>query len=264
MTSLVELPLVGGLGLFALFTALWLWQQKHRDAGIVDVGWAAGLGLLALLYAAAGHGDPVRRCMVGAMGGVWGFRLALHLLRDRIIGKPEDGRYQTLRRGWGSRAPFFFFIFFQAQGLLDVVLSLPFLLAAMSPAPAPAALDLAAVGLWAVALTGETVADRQLADWRADPANRGRTCRAGLWRYSRHPNYFFEWLIWCAYAMLALTAPGGWMALTAPALILFFLFRVTGIPTTEAQALVSRGDDYRRYQIETSVFIPWFPRRSAG
>lgn len=264
MTPFLYLPLAGWLALIVLFTALWFWQQKHRDAGIVDVGWAAGLGLLALLYAVAGEGHPMRRLLVGVMGGAWGFRLALHLLRDRIIGKPEDGRYQTLRRGWGRRAPLAFFIFFQAQGLLDVVLSLPFLLAAMNPAPAPGPLDLLAAGVWLVALTGETVADRQLAAWRAEPANRGRTCRVGLWRTSRHPNYFFEWIIWCAHALLAASAPHGWLALFAPLLILLFLFRVTGIPTTEAQALVSRGDDYRRYQAETSVFIPWFPRRVSG
>ncbi|MDZ4805458.1 MAG: DUF1295 domain-containing protein [Candidatus Eisenbacteria bacterium] len=261
MSPFIVLPLAGWAALILLFAALWIWQQKHRDAGIVDVGWAAGLAILAIFYGMFGLGHPIRRILVALLGGAWGFRLATYLLFDRVIGKPEDGRYQTLRRAWGHRASPAFFVFFQAQGLLDVVLSLPFLLAAMDPAPAPRATDLAAAILWSIALTGEAVADRQLAKWRGHPYNRGRTCRAGLWRLSRHPNYFFEWLIWCAFAILAFPAHWGWTAIGAPVLMLFFIFRLTGIPATEAQAIASRGDDYRSYQAETSVFIPWFPRK---
>lgn len=264
MNPFLALPLTGALVLALFFAALWAWQQRHRDAGIVDVGWAAGLGGLAVYYALAGEGAPERRLLVGLLGGAWGARLALHLLFDRVLGKPEDGRYQALRAGWGRRAPLAFFIFFQAQAALDVLLSVPFLLAAQHRAPGLGPLEWAGAALWLVALAGEALADRQLAAWRADPAHRGRTCRAGLWRWSRHPNYFCEWLIWCAYALIALPAPHGWLALGAPALILFFLFRVTGIPATEAQALRSRGEDYRRYQRETSVFVPWFPRKGAA
>ena len=88
--------------------------------------------------------------------------------------------------------------------------------------------------------------------------------RQGLWRYSRHPNYFFQWLTWVAYALMALAAPWGWIGLLAPLLILYLIVFVTGIPPSEEQALKSRGDDYRRYQRETSAFVPWFPRRAAG
>jgi steroid 5-alpha reductase family enzyme len=114
--------------------------------------------------------------------------------------------------------------------------------------------------IWAVAVGGETLADRQLAAWRAAPANDGRTCRSGLWRYSRHPNYFFEWLHWWTYIPLAWGSPWWWLTLLGQALMLFTLFKVTGIPHTERQALASRGEDYRAYQRSTSVFIPWFPK----
>ena len=114
------------------------------------------------------------------------------------------------------------------------------------------------------AIVGETVADRQLANWRKDPNNKGRTCRSGLWRYSRHPNYFCEWLMWCAYAALAWPGPLGPVALGAPALLLFLVLKVTGIPPTEARALASRGADYRRYQRTTSAFVPWPPRPDPG
>jgi len=105
---------------------------------------------------------------------------------------------------------------------------------------------------------------RYVVAWRADPANRGRTCRRGLWAWSRHPNYFFEWLHWWTYPLLAVGAPWAAATLFAPAFMLFFLFKVTGIPATEARALVTRGDDYRRYQREVSMFVPWPPRRRAA
>jgi steroid 5-alpha reductase family enzyme len=111
-----------------------------------------------------------------------------------------------------------------------------------------------------LAICCEAAADAQLSKFKSDASNKGHTCQAGLWRYSRHPNYFFEWLIWMAYALFAFASPGGSFGLISPALILFFLLRVTGIPATEAQALRSRGDEYRRYQQTTSAFVPWFPK----
>ncbi len=261
-TTLLLLPVQGGLLVGAMMAALWLVQRARRDAGVVDVGWAAGLGLLAVFYAWAAPGYLPRRALVGAMAGLWSFRLAGYLLRNRVIGKHEDERYQTLRASWGERAQPYFFIFFEAQAVLDVVLSLSFLIVALNPAPALGCWDIAGAGLWLVAVAGESAADAQLARHRRDPANRGKTCRAGLWRYSRHPNYFFEWLHWGSYALMGVGAPHGWLALPAPFIMLYFLFKVTGIPATEAQAVRSRGDDYRDYQRTTSVFIPWFPKET--
>jgi steroid 5-alpha reductase family enzyme len=114
--------------------------------------------------------------------------------------------------------------------------------------------------LWALAVAGESLADAQLRAFKSDPAHKGQVCRAGLWAYSRHPNYFCEWLIWCAYALLAISAPYGWLGLLSPAIILFLLVKVTGIPPTEKQSLRSRGPAYARYQNEVSAFFPWFPR----
>lgn len=239
---------------------LWVHATRKRDASSIDVAWSALLGMLAVWDALAADGDAVRRAMVGLLGGLWGFRLALHLLVDRVLkAREEDGRYQELRRRWGRHAARNFFIFFQAQGILAAALSIPFLLAASAPAHA-SWIEYAAAVLWIIAFSGETLADRQLAVWKRDPANKGRTCRAGLWRYSRHPNYFCEWLMWCAYALLALAAPWGWTAVFAPALMLYLILFVTGIPPTEERALRSRGDDYRRYQATTSAFFPWFPK----
>jgi steroid 5-alpha reductase family enzyme len=255
-----------------LMVALWGHATIKRDASVVDVAWSFILGLCGVFYAAVADGDPTRRILLAAIVGVWSLRLTAYLFIDRVMkAKEEDGRYQELRARWGASATRNFFLFFQAQALLAVLLSIPFLVAARATSPAWSVFDFAAAALWIVGIVGESIADRQLAAWRANPANKGRTCRAGLWNYSRHPNYFFEWLMWCSYATLALNAlrddaSWNWWALSAwlaPALMLYLIFNVTGIPPTEARALRTRGGDYRRYQREVSPFVPWFPNTTS-
>ena len=245
-------------------TAVWVVAVRIRNAGIVDVAWSANFALLALLYAAVLPGHAPRRLLIAAMTSVWSLRLAGYLHR-RVMGHHpvEDGRYQQLRASWAPHADRRFFFFFQLQGASNLVLGVPLLLACANPEPRLSALEWAGVLLCLASVAAESVADRQLDAFRRDPANRGRTCRAGLWRYSRHPNYFFEWLVWVAYFVFALASPWGWTTIYCPLLMLAFLFRVTGIPATEAQALRTRGDDYRQYQATTSAFVPWFPRRGS-
>jgi steroid 5-alpha reductase family enzyme len=244
-----------------LQVALWVVHRRLRDAGLVDLGWAASLGAMAVFHAVAAAGAPAPRALVGVAGGLWGGRLALHLLCDRILGKSEDSRYARLRAHWGARADRLFFWVFVGQGVLAGVLSVPFWLAAHDPAPALGLAHFAGLALFAIALSGEAIADRQLARFRADPRNRGRTCRVGLWRLSRHPNYFFEWLVWCAFALFAWPAPHGVWALGAPLLMLVLITKVTGIPHTEAQAALTRPD-YADYQRTTNAFLPWPRLRS--
>lgn len=255
---------IGAVLMILLMAALWALHLRLRNAAVVDVGWAGGLGLLACLYAALGPAPVPHRLLLLATAGPWAFRLALHLWRDRVSGgRPEEGRYRTLRAGWGARATRNFLGFFLAQGILDVLLSFPFLLAAANPEPSLAPLEWAGLGLFLIALAGESLADAQLKAWksRGDPQG---VCKAGLWRYSRHPNYFCEWLIWCAFALMASAHPSplGYLAWLCPAAMLWLLLKVTGIPPTEAQSLRSRGDAYRRYQAETRAFFPWFPRNA--
>ncbi len=264
MLDFVTQIIVAWVFMALAMSILWTVQWIRRDAGIVDVGWAAGVGLLALFFAATAQAPMSRRIFVAVLAGLWSFRLAGYILVNRVLGKPEDGRYGALRQNWGRKAPLFFFLFFQAQGLLALLFALPMLIAMHAPRESLGVLDWTAAALWLVAIVGETLADWQLANFRADPSNRGRTCRAGLWRFSRHPNYFFEWLHWWTYVLIGIAAPHGWVTLLAPALMLYFLFKVTGIPATEAQAVASRGDDYRDYQRTTSPFVPWPPRASGS
>lgn len=261
MVDLLRLLGFGWAVATGVMTLLWLSQRRTGNAGIVDVGWAAITGSLAVLYGALGEGELLRRALLAFLGGVWGWRLAWHLWRDRVWNQPEEGRYVTLRRQWSPHADRAFFIFYQAQALAAIALSLPFAMAALALQAFPAVSDLASLVLVIVGVAGETTADRQLVAFKKDPANRGQTCRCGLWRYSRHPNYFFEWILWCGFGVLGLSGPWGWAGLAAPALMLYTIIFVTGIPPTEAQAAASRGDDYRAYQRTTSPFFPWPPRR---
>lgn len=258
----IQLLLWGWLLAAAIMFILYLLQRAWQDASIVDVGWTANLGILAILYGWLGDGYGPRQALVAAGACLWSFRLAAYLLFNRVIGKEEDGRYQTIRRNKGDKAQVFFFWFFQIQGALDVLFSLSFLTAALNPRPFLGVWDYLGLSIILVSVGGESLADWQLARFRADPNHKGKTCRMGLWRYSRHPNYFFEWLHWWAYLFFAVGSPYIWITLLSPALMLYFLLRVTGIPATEAQALASRGEDYRDYQRTTSAFIPWFPKES--
>jgi steroid 5-alpha reductase family enzyme len=262
MSSLTTTLLTGTIAVVAIMTLLWWLGIRNRNFSYVDIGWCANFAVLAILYASLGEGWPVRKWLLAAMFSIWGLRLATHLAR-RIIGEPEEGRYVELRRRWGDGATlnWKFFLFFQLQAALNVFLSVPLLIACRNTTVGLHPLELAGAAIWLAGVLGEAAADRQLARFKRNPANKGEVCDVGLWRYSRHPNYFFEWTIWVGYAVFALASPWGWTALAMPALMLHFLLNVTGVKATEEQALRSKGEKYRRYQQRTSMFVPRPPKR---
>jgi steroid 5-alpha reductase family enzyme len=254
---------LGTLLVAVVMFGLWLLGLKKHNFSYVDIGWSANFALLAALYAALAPGDLQRRLVIGAMFAAHGLRLGWHLAQ-RIIGEPEEGRYVQLRKDWGGSGNLHlkFLGFFEFQAVLNAFLTLPLLIASFNRGPRLHALELAGLALFVIALIGESVADAQLAAFKRIPANHGGVCDVGLWRYSRHPNYFFEWVIWIAYAVFALASPHGWIALAMPVLMLHFLINVTGLKATEEQALRTKGERYRSYQARTSGFIPWIPKRT--
>lgn len=245
----------------AAMTGTWFYCRAKQNAGYVDAVWAFSIGAAALLGALLLAGEPARRWGVALLAALWAFRLGTHLYK-RIHGHEEDGRYAAMREYFGERADLAFFVFFQMQALFVVLFVGPIVAAMSRPGP-PDWRDALGLLIWLVALTGESIADRQLAAFKRDPDADGPVCKRGLWRYSRHPNYFFEWVHWFAYLAIgaSLTAPIGWLALAGPVVMLLFLVFITGIPYTEKRALASKGDAYRQYQRETPAFIPWFPKQ---
>lgn len=255
----------------ALFLCGWLiacvaflYAVGKSVMAVVDLVWVSVLGSGGFAFAVflqyLGE-STLRTWLVVGILLVWSSRLALHLYRDRVAGAREDPRYADLARHWGSKARRNFFFLFLAQIPLAILFLQPVAIAASNPAPFSAS-DFLAVTVALFALFGESVSDHQLAGFRSNPANIGKVCDTGFWRYSRHPNYFFEWLHWWAYTLFALGAHNAWFSLAGPLLMYIFLRYITGIPHAERSSLRSRGDAYRRYQQSTSPFFPWIPRQS--
>lgn len=242
---------------FSVATVAYLVARKVGLMAIVDTIWTAGLGLSALIYHAVAGLETVRSWVVLLVILLWSFRLSFHLFKDRVFAGREDPRYKTLSEHWGAQAPVNFYYLFLVQIVFIAIFLLPVTGAMSYPEPGWVWTDSLALLIALVALAGETIADRQLAAFRSDPDNRGGVCKEGLWRYSRHPNYFFEFLHWFAYVSFAAASPIVWLG---PLAMYVFLRFLTGVPFAERSSLKSRGDAYREYQATTNAFFPWIPR----
>lgn len=247
----------------------WAWQKRVGDIGWVDVFWTFGTAVagagLALAWA-DGSGAWPRRAVVIAIVAVWALRLGLHVAVRVARAPREDGRYQELREAWGKALQPRLFRFLQVQAFVSTGLAAAVALAANRPGPGVRAGDGLGVALALLAIGGEALADRQMEAFRRDAANAGRICDRGLWAWSRHPNYVFEWLGWFAYPAFAIDLSGGypqgWWALLAPAVMFAVLRFGTGVPPLEAHMLRSRGQAYRDYIDRVPVFLPFPLARS--
>lgn len=246
------------LGIALVYFAItWAISVKINNYGLLDAAWSYGVAFIAPIYALNAPGNSTRIWLGSTIGILWSLRLGTHILTRVIRHHPkEDPRYRTLRERWPG--PAMFLAFFELQALIAVVFTLPFLFAAFNAGPKLRAVEIIGLGIAAMSLVGETIADRHVSRFKRDPANEGKVCQEGLWRYSRHPNYFFEAMIWWGFFLFALGSPWGWTAIVCPLLMLYFLLAVTGIPLTEQHSIESKGDAYREYRRTTSAFIPWF------
>lgn len=258
--SMLTLLLIALIVAVTYFAVVWAISVKIKNYGLLDVAWSYGVAILAPIYAWLGPGGATHKWIATSIGVAWSLRLGTHILIRVLKHHPvEDVRYETLRARWPGSWKFL--AFFELQAVLLVVLSQPFLFAAYNP-NALMPIEYAGLAIAFLSLGGESIADLQLTQFKKDPSNRGKVCQAGLWQFSRHPNYFFEALIWVGFALFALGSPFGWIALSCPLLMLYILLRVTGIPLTEEYAVKSKGEAYREYQRTTSAFIPWFRKSS--
>ena len=228
--------------------------------------WTFGVGAVAVVGSIVQMTDDTppaaRQVVVAALIAIWSLRLGGHILqRTRQVG--DDPRYRNLIWQWGANANLRMFLQLQSQAAVGVILTVSVALAAHRGRANLGIADLAGIALLIAALAGEAVADGQLRQFKSTPANRGRICEAGLWGLSRHPNYFFEWLCWLAYPIIAIDWSGasylGWIALFAPACMYWVLVHVSGIPPLEEHMLRSRGAQFREVQTRTRAFFP-FPK----
>ncbi len=255
-----------GLVLLAVMAGAWLTQKITNNVGWVDVFWTFGVGAVGvgLAMAPLGGGSPARHMLVAALAALWSLRLGLYVAR-RVARSSEDRRYVDLRALWGDRFQPTLFGFVLLQAPVGLILALCISLASHHPSRILRFEDVLGALILLIAIGGEALADEQMRRFKTDPASHGRICDQGLWAWSRHPNYFFEWFGWLAYPVIAWPGSSvygwGWAAWIAPVLMYLVLDRGTGVPPLEAHLAKSRGQAFEDYKARTSRFFLVPPRK---
>lgn len=245
-----------------IFAAGWIYSCKIKNVGLVDAMWALTLGIPVIIYITYHNSTSTRNIILLTMALVWSLRLGIHLAKRVYKEHPtEDKRYAALRKRWGTNATKYFLIVFLINAILVFLLSLPFYYSSKFTAPLQP-IEWIGLAIFIIGVIGEAIADHQLNKFKTNPTD-DKICRIGLWNYSRHPNYFFEAVIWFGIYIFCAASPGGIYTIHAPIIITFFLIKVTGIPPLEHYLLKSRGDAYKQYQQTTSAFVPWFKKETS-
>ncbi len=235
----------------------WVYAQKINYYSLVDVAWSFGIGLLTVVFAMTANGALSKKLMALVLALCWSIRLGTHLaIRLKSQFPVEDSRYVALKSKWDKTQ---FLIFFLFQGLSQVLFCLPFLFLVQDKDSSISSLTVIGILLFVFGFAGEFIADNQLNAFRLSPENKGKVCDRGLWKYSRHPNYFFEWILWCGIAIAAVPSPNGFFAILSPVVMYLTLNFLTGVPATELQLLKSKGSLYLEYQKKTNRFFPGMP-----
>jgi steroid 5-alpha reductase family enzyme len=258
MSPYLYIPLISWAAVALIMALVWLWALKIKNNGVVDIFWSTNFLVIAIIIWLLADGFSERKNLVCALSALWSIRLGVYLsIRVGSHLDVEEGRYKKLREEWSDTK---FFGFFQMQAFSNVMLAIPFFLIALNPEPQLSSLEYIGAILWFCCIVGEGVSDWQLQHFKKHPENKGKVCQYGLWNYSRHPNYFFQFSLWISVFIFAIPSPYGWLAVICPISIGYLIFKVTGIPMTEEQAVRSKGEAYKEYQRTTSAFVPWFKR----
>ncbi len=265
--SLIGVALLQWLAMALIMTVAWALQRRTQNSGWIDMVWTFGLGAVGVTSALIPGGDDSagtnnRQILVAILVALWALRLGGHIYA-RSAAKSDDPRYRELIDSWGDRAALKLFDLLQKQALVSLPLAFSIYISAHNPAPGLGITDFAAVLICVIAIAGEAISDRQLRQHIKESGPQGTICTTGLWRYSRHPNYFFEWLYWLALPIVALDLTGGYsqgvLALLAPVTMYWLLRYVSGIPPLEEHMVRKHGDRYRSYQKSTNAFFPGVP-----
>ena len=255
--------LVVAIGLSLAMAGAWAVSERSGLSGRADAIWTFATGAAGLAALALGAVHGARAAIPAVYLVIWSGRLGTYLWRRAAHG--DDPRYAQYKKDWGDKASARMFQFLQIQAVASWPMAISAYVAAGAPRPAPDLRDAVAALVFLVALAGEGIADRQMAAFKADPANKGRICERGLWGWSRHPNYFFEWLGWLGFPLLAIESDygWGWLAFAAPAWMYVLLVYISGVPPLEATMRASRGAAWDDYAARVSAFWPWRPLKRA-
>lgn len=240
---------------FGSFLAVWLWQLKSKNAGVVDALWAIIIPFQALVYLVHSQQFNLRNGIIWALIAFWGFRLGIYLF-VRNHGKAEDARYAQIRIDNPQNADLKILKFYIFQAIFSFLLFLPGYWVFNSSGASFSYTDYLGVVFLALGGIGEAVADEQLRRFKANPANKGQIFDKGLWKYTRHPNYFCEWLAWVGIAVLCLSVPFGSLAIASPLVMFYLLTKGTGVSLTEETIMKTKGEKYQKYIASTPAFFP--------
>ena len=244
--------------LFLQMCFVWAVYRLTKNPSVVDTSWSIGLMISGLIYLCS-LPMTTRTLLIGVLLILWALRLAGYLWYTRIRHGHVDKRYPELSNQWKISQSLGFFLNFQLQGLLIAIISLIFYFIHSSSNPCLSLIDVMAIIVVILGLLGESLADFQLTQFKA--IQKGGVCNIGLWNYSRHPNYFFDWLTWLGFTVFAIQSNRGYLAIISLLLLYMIFTRVTG-PLTERGSVKSRGQAYIDYQNQTSMFFPWFKKKT--
>jgi steroid 5-alpha reductase family enzyme len=260
MSPLLLYLVVASLALLVSMTLTWIIQLYNKNAGIVDVTWSYNFAILAYIAFTFGDGLYERKVLMATVAIIWSFRLGTYLY-NRNVGKPEESRYAKLRSDWGKWANIKMLFFYYLQAVFNLILSIPFVILSFHQSESVYLIEYLGAAIVLISVLGEGLSDWQLARFKKNPSNKGKVCNTGLWKYSRHPNYFFEWLVWVGFFIMCCTHWMGLIAIIAPAFIYYTLLFMTGIPMTEELMLQSKGAPYKQYLESTSKFFLLPPKK---
>ena len=244
----------------ALVFLLWLVSIALKNASIVDIFWGLGFVVVAWICFFSTTGFEPRKILLTTLVTIWGLRLSIYLFW-RNHGQGEDYRYQSLRARIGKNFPIIsLFVVFIFQGLLIWLISLPIQATQASSEPTQFTIfDVVGIMLWFIGIFFESVGDSQLASFKSDPNNTGKVMDRGLWKYTRHPNYFGDALLWWGIFCIALSVPNGWWMVVSPIVMTTLLMKISGVALLE-KTLKKTKPQYEEYVRKTNAFLPWFPK----
>ncbi|MGM0688154.1 MAG: DUF1295 domain-containing protein [Bacillota bacterium] len=254
-----EILFQAAIVIFIYFFAFFLVAQYIRNNSIVDMGWGAGFVLVAFVILVSQGAYVERNLLITLLVTIWGGRLTYYIVR-RNWGKPEDFRYAKWRKEWGKwLEPRAFLQIFMLQGVLMLIIGYPIIVVNANPQPGLNFIDYLGLLIWITGFIFESVGDKQLAEFKKDPANKGHVIQSGLWKYTRHPNYFGEATMWWGIFLLTISVPLGWSAVISPLTITLMLLYVSGVPMLEKK--YKDNPEFQEYARRTNKFFPWFPKK---
>lgn len=260
MTPVSEVLMNSALFITGLMLGLWLLSLAVKNASIVDIAWGSGFVMVSWVSAIAANGQSARGNLLLALSTLWGLRLAGYLAW-RNIGHGEDFRYKAMRKHYGARFPLISLVtVFAVQGALMWVVSLPLQLGQIDFETGVGPIAIAGTVIWAIGLAFESIGDIQLARFKSKPDSAGRVMRTGLWKYTRHPNYFGDSLVWWGIAIVAAESSEGRPGIIGAIVMTYLLMKYSGVPFLE-KTITKRRPEYAEYQAVTSAFFPRRPKR---